>query len=410
MPETPVIAIALETSRAYGRGLVRGIVRYKRLHGPWTLVASPGHLEKRSPVLRNQGLSGLIAQVSSPQLGRMIRSLNLPTIVIEPELARLVGVSHKVSLAEIRSDSEAIARMVATHLLERGFKRFAYCGLPDRLWSGVRQKVFAESVAEAGYSCEIYPFPRGEQYHTWQRELPLVAQWLSGLQKPIGLMVANDDRGLQVLRACRAARVQVPEEVAVVGVDDDELVCEVCDPPLSSVSVDVENAGYAAASLLDAMMGGHATERHEIVVKPLWVTSRRSSDAMAQDDPLIAQVLRFIRDNAGRPIGVQDVVENSGLARRTLEKQFVDATHTSIGHEIMRCRVERAKPLLIETTLPMARVAAAAGFPATKPMARAFREFEHCLPWEYRKAHGAKATTSLSSSLSSRPGKRTRRL
>lgn len=386
MNEIPKIAVLLETSREYGRSLLRGIIRYARLHGPWTLVASPGHIAERLPPLGRTELQGIIGPVVSARVAHKIQELGLPTIATEARATGLRAVRKAAGLAEIRADSAAIARMAAEHLLERGFQHFGFCGLCRMAWSDARRQAFSGLLTEAGFSCHVYPLPQHRRDERWEREMPAVVRWLRGLPKPAGVMVCNDDRGLRVLRACRAAGLQVPEEIAVVGVDDDDLVCELCNPPLSSVSMDLENAGYAAAELLDRMMAGREVGFHEIVIRPTWVTTRRSSDVVAQDDRLVSDLLRFIRDNASRPIGVPDIIERSQVSRRTLERRFVEAIGRSIHDEITRCRLERAKRLLRESESPMSGVAVASGFPNVKPMVRAFRQFENCSPWEYRKA------------------------
>ena len=389
MDEIPKVAVLLETSRGYGRQLLAGILRYRRLHRPWSLVVSPGHFAQHVPQLQNERLSGAITRLT-PALTRMIHEQKLPVITMEAFSEEFAKVHRRLGLCEIHSDSVAIGRMAAEHFLDRGFRHFAYCGIShDCLWSDVRQKGFAKRVEESGYSCHVYPIARSETYGHWDHNVPVLAKWLAGLPKPLGLMVANDDRSLTALHACRIAGLQVPEEVAVVGVDDDELVCELCDPPLSSVATDLESAGYDAAELLDHMMAGRVSGFHQIIVKPLWVTTRRSSDVIAQDDRLVAGMLRFIRDHAGRPIGVRDVVEHCELSRRTLERRFSEAMGHSILDEITRQRLERAKRLLLETRLAMHRVALAAGFSNEKSMHRAFRQIIGCSPWRYRQdEHG----------------------
>lgn len=200
-------------------------------------------------------------------------------------------------------------------------------------------------------------------------------------------MACNDDWAGKVLDACTLAGISVPDDVAVIGVDNDELVCELSTPPLSSVSLNLESAGYEAATLLDGLISGRIHGHHEVLVKPRWVVTRRSTDVVAQEDRNVAAALRFIRDHAGRPIQVPDVVAHSGLPRRSLERRFALAVGHSILEELARCRLDRARRLLLETDLSIERVALAAGFSAPKRMAHAFRQFEGMLPNHYRQAH-----------------------
>jgi LacI family transcriptional regulator len=386
MAAIPKVALLLETSRSYGRGLLRGIIRYSRLHGPWNLEMSPGHFAQKLPAIRRRGLSGIIARISTPQLAQAIRAAGVPAIALEASFDEFATVNPRLGFAEIRSDSPAIGRLAAEYLLARDFRQFAYCGIPNCLWSKVRQEYFAACIAEAGYPCHVYrQAANNKQLREWQHELPILAKWLCDLPRPLGLLAGNDDRGRKVLIACQAAGLQVPEDVAVIGVDNDELLCEVCDPPLSSVAMELEAAGYAAAELLDGMMTGRVTGPREIVVKPTAVVTRRSSDVLAQRDRVVAGVLQFIRDNAARPIGVREVIGQTDLARTSVERRFRQATGRSILEEITRRRLERATRLLAETDLPMQRVAAIAGFSQLRAMNRAFHTHQRCTPWQYRK-------------------------
>jgi LacI family transcriptional regulator len=385
MAAIPKVALLLETSRSYGRGLLQGIIRYSRLHGPWNLEMSPGHFEQKLPAIRRRGLSGIIARISTPQLAKAIHAAGVPAIALEASFQEFATVNPRLGIAEIRSDSAAVGRLVAEYLLARDFRQFAYCGIPNCLWSKVRQEQFTACVSECDYPCYVYQQPANRQLREWQHELPILAKWLCALPRPLGVLAGNDDRGRKVLLACQAAGLQVPEDVAVIGVDNDELLCEVCDPPLSSVAMELEAAGYAAAELLDAMMAGRVTGQQEIVVKPTAVVTRRSSDVLAQRDRMVAGALQFIRDNAARPIGVSDVIGLTDLARTSVERRFRQATGRSILEEITRRRLERARRLLAETDLPMQRVAAIAGFSQLRAMNRAFHTHQRCTPWQYRK-------------------------
>jgi LacI family transcriptional regulator len=387
MTDIPKVALLLETSRIYGRELLRGIVRFTRLHERWTLEFSPGHFQQQLPKMQREGVQGIIARISSPELAQAIRAEGVPAIALEASFEEFATVNPKLGLCEIRSQSEAIGRMAAEHLLERGFREFAYCGIPQCLWSQVREQAFVRRVAESGFLCHVYAMSLSRRRKQWERERPLLRSWLSELPKPIGLMACNDDRGRKVLIACRDAQVVVPDEVGVVGVDNDDLVCDLCDPPLSSVALDLQSAGYAAAKLLSEMMAGQTHGYFEVPITPLWVASRLSTDVIAQEDRVLAAALRFIRDSATRPIGVSDVVKQTGLSRRSLERRFQSGIGHTILDEITRCRLVRAKRLLLETELTVEAVAAAAGFSGLKPLVRAFRANEDLSPAEFRRKH-----------------------
>ena len=216
-------------------------------------------------------------------------------------------------------------------------------------------------------------------------------EWLKSLPKPVGLMACNDSCGCNVLQTCARAGLRVPEDVAVVGVDNDEMMCEVSSPRLSSVALDLEKAGYMAGKLLDDLMAGRACDGRLVQVEPTHVVARESTDVIVQQDPVVANALRFIRNHAGRPIGVLEVAEGVGVCRRTLERRFFRAIGRSPLKEIARCRVERAKRLLSETDLPHHRVAAAANFGGLKALNRTFREIEGLPPSVFRQADRSSA-------------------
>jgi len=380
----PKVALLIETALGYGRGLLRGIVRYGRLHGPWAFYITPGDLKQVLPKMEQWGGTGIIARIETPQVAKAILATGLPVIALDLSHRQLASGGPLAGVSEICPDSHKAGRMAAEHLLERGFKRFAMVGSPGNPpWSIRREEGFTARLAEDSLSCEIYPLPRPKD-REWGREQALMAAWLGRLPKPIGLMACDDDRGRQVLEACRAAAARVPEDVAVVGVDNDELLCELCDPPLSSVALDTEHAGYQAAALLDGLMSGRTRSPQRILVEPLYVVTRRSTDVLALEDREVAAAVRFILDHAGQPLGVKEVVRHLTLSRRALELRFRRAVGRSIHAEIEHVRLERARRLLLETNITVAQVAEASGFAAASYFSRAFHKKYGISPTEYR--------------------------
>lgn len=384
----PQVALLLETSTEYGRGLLRGIVRYSRLHGPWSLYVAPGHLEQALPKAKSWSGTGIIARIRSPEMAKLIRATGLPFVASSLDESRSPGRGDK--FGEIRTNSAAIAQMAAAHLVERSLRRFAFCGFVGCAWSIHREEVFSQHLRDLGFPCETHRIElanwmqRPNWIETWEDEQPILVDWLKSLPKPVGLMACNDICGREVLQACAAAGLRVPDDVAVVGVDNDEMMCELSSPPLSSVSLDLEKAGYEAARLLDGLMSGHFSGAYVVQVEPLYVVTRQSCDVIAQDDPCIATALRFIKNHAGQAISVPSVVEQVGVSRRTLERRFVRAVGRSILSEITHCRLERAKRLLLETDLPSHRVATGAGFGSTKTFNRVFRRAAGLPPKRFR--------------------------
>ena len=388
MVRIPRVALLLETSTEYGRGLLRGIVKYVRLNGPWSVYISPGHFEQALPKAKSWPGTGIIARIHSSHMAEMVLGTGLP--VVASPLEEMPWDQPQGDFCEIRTNSRAIARMAAQHLMEQGLLHFGFCGFGTCQWSLHREQAFAECLAEAGLTCHSRHIQfanwiqRPDWIQTWESERPRIERWLQSLPKPVGVMACNDACGREVLQACATAGLHVPDQVAVVGVDNDELFCELSDPPLSSVALNLEQAGYEAALLLDAMMLRQPKPQETIFVNPVRVVARRSSEIIAHDDPLVVAALRFIKDHAGQPIGVPDVVSELRVCRRTMERRFSRAIGRSILSEIIRCRLDRAKRLLIETDLPVHLVATSSGFLSIKTFNRAFLRAEGRTATGYR--------------------------
>lgn len=385
MRATPKVALLIETARGYGRDMLRGIVHYSRLHGPWAFYVTPGDFEQAVPKMRQWGGTGIIARIETRHVEQAILASNLPTVALDLSEEQLRS-SHPLSqFCEVASDSPGAARLAAEHLLARGFRHYAFVGRPGRVWSDRREQAFCQRIHEAGFPTHVYRHPKAKRDRVWEREHGILARWLQELPKPAGLMACNDDRGREVLECCRTAEVRVPEELAVIGVDNDELLGELADPPLSSVALNAEAGGYRAAALLSDLMAGRITRPQRQVVEPLWVVTRRSTDIVALDDPEVAAALRFLQDRAGLPIRVQDVVNHLQISRRALEIRFHRAVGRTLHAELQRLRLERAKRLLLETELPVPKVAESAGYHNASYLAQVFRQTLGITPAQFRR-------------------------
>ncbi|MHB0959376.1 MAG: XylR family transcriptional regulator [Pirellulaceae bacterium] len=383
--QTPRVALLIETARGYGRGMLRGIVRYGRLHGPWSFYLTPGDFQQALPRMQQWGGAGTIARIETPTIAKAILAARVPTIALDLSDAQLRPDNPLSRLSQVESDSAGAARMAAEHLLERGFRGYAFVGIAGRVWSRRRQESFCAAIAQHGFAAHVYPPPRRKQDRQWEREQGHLSAWLAALPKPIGLMACDDERGREVLEACRVAALQVPEEVAVVGVDNDELLCELADPPLSSVALNAEQGGYRTAELLDQLMRHKSRKQRRLLVEPLHVVTRRSTDIVAIQDRSVASALHFIHQQARRPIQIDDVVRHVAISRRALEIRFRAAIGRTILSEIQRIRLQRAKRLLLETDLPLPAVAESAGFGTPSYLVQVFRQRVGVTPAKYRR-------------------------
>lgn len=261
---------------------------------------------------------------------------------------------------------------------------WTFCLRRSRSWSKRREREFALQLQKSGFVPHIYQPPEKPADRIWEREQTLIVEWLRKLPKPVGLFACNDDRGREVLEACRLMNLRVPEGIAVLGVDNDEVFCGLAYPPLSSVALNGETAGYRAAELLDGMMHGLIPKPRRIQVEALGVVTRRSTDIVAVEDEDVASALQYIHREQGRNISVESVVQEVAVSRRNLEKRFRDTIGRTILEEIQITRLERAKRLLLETTYPVSKVAELAGFGTTGYFIQFFQNRVGKTPRKYR--------------------------
>ena len=383
--QTPRVALLVETSLGYGRRFLRGVKRYARLHGPWGFYITPADLRQVLPRMKEWGGTGIIARLETPQLEKAVLATGLPTIALDLTYRQQAAGSRLARVHEVRPDSRAAGRLAAEHLLDRGLRSFAFVGLSSEVpWSAERGQGFTERLAAAKLPYAEFPLPRRVADREWGREQAILAAWLATLPRPLGLLACDDDRARQVCEACHGADLAVPDDVAIVGVDNDDLLCELADPPLTSVALDSETAGWEAAALLDRLMRGERLPPQRILVAPTGVIVRRSSDVRVTDDPAVRLAVRFITDKAALPIRVADVVAAAGAKRRSLELRFQTALGRSIVAEIQRARLDRARRLLTESDLSVERIAAASGFSSSGYLIRLFKREMGLAPGAFR--------------------------
>ena len=379
----PHVALIVETSTAYGRAILSGISQYVREYGPWTVYIEQRSLQDPAPPwLERWNGDGIIARASTPQSARKLAKTGVPTVDLNDQVRGL-------GLPQIHSDHAAIARLAADHLIDRGFRHFAYFGFPIFEWSVRRQEAFTNHVLAAGHQFhEGLPGRRvhwSHQQASWEDEIEGVAQWVKRLPKPLGIMAGNDIRGIQMLDACRRAGVAVPEEVAVVGVDNEELVCLLAYPPLSSVVPDAYRVGYESAALLDRMMKGHPVTEMLRSIPPVSVATRQSSDVTAIANPCLASAMQFIRESACQGIGVDDVLAHLSVSRSVLQRLFRKELGQTILDAITATRMHRVKQLLAETDLSLNDIADRAGFSYVEYLSTSFRHHTGQSPSSYRR-------------------------
>lgn len=384
----PRVALLVETSQSFGRKLLRGIAGYVRENDPWSVFLTERAVCDGVPEwLKKWSGDGIISRINTPDVEQSLARLDIPIIDLNEKL-RGMGVPL------ISNDHYAVGQMAAGHLLMRGFVHFAYLGHNGLYWSDRRRDAFAQTVRDAGGDVKLYcchgKGPQRFLDRSWELEMESVVRWVQKLPRPVGIMTCDDFRGLQLLEACAIADVAVPQEVAVIGVGDDDVACELANPPLSSIQLNAYRMGYEAAAQLDRLMRGETPPEVELLIPPLDVATRQSTDIMAIDDPIVAKAMRFIHLHACDGINIDDVLRHTIVSRSTLQDRFRKTLNSSIHDVIVGIRIKRAKELLAETELPLSAIADRAGFAHVEYLSTAFKKLTGWTPLKYREEHGRK--------------------
>jgi LacI family transcriptional regulator len=282
--------------------------------------------------------------------------------------------SFAAGVPYVGAEERQIVHLAAQHLIDRGVEHFAVCGARRTANPALAQRgeLFRQFVEERGHgACSLYPGAADNSEQAQQR----LAEWINAQPKPLGILAANDRWGLRVLDACRLAGVAVPDDVAVIGVDNDQALCDLAIPPLSSVEVNAEGIGYEGAALLDRMMSGQTAPRDAILLAPRGVVARRSSDTVASEDEDVSRAVKFIRERASCAVGLQvdDVLGYTGTSRASLQQRMKKLLGHTIHQEIQRARLDRAKELLAMSGMTIKQVARESGFASVQYMTRVFR-------------------------------------
>jgi len=374
------VAILVETSTSWGTEIVRGIAAYAERHGPWFFYLEPrGRYESLHLPAHWKG-RGIIARVITPVLAREIIASGIPAVNVSSfdfEPGRIPTCT---------SDEQAIGVLVAEHFLHRGFTQFAYCGVENRPGYIDRMgQSFLRRVQKSGFAARTFNSAQSPNVaRTWRQQRRSLGRWLERLPKPVGLLVWNDVRGHQITEACRYSGISVPDEVAVIGGEYDELTGSIASPPLSSVDPGAFGIGYRAAELLDRLMAKKSAPAKPIRVAPVGIMVRASSDTVAVDDPELAAAVRYIHQRAINGISVKDVVQHISLSRRGLELKFQRYLGHSPAREIRRIQLDKARRLLTNTRMTIPQVAAACGFSSPETFTKIFRRSMDLPPTAYR--------------------------
>lgn len=402
MPEVKKVALRFSLTSGFSRDVVQGVIAYMRKHGFWQI-----DIRSEEPItltswakLRTWRGDGIIAPVYRTDQINMLQEKGIPVV-------NTAAAIEGMPFPTISFDNEAIGKLAAEHLLEHKLDRFAFIGPKEWDYSVLRCNSYAKTLAKQSAPCTkcwIRPASPAKPLNKTWVESSHYLEAVKQLQPPMGVFASNDRVGYGILQACLQLGLRVPEDICLIGVDNDEILCNLANPNLSSISLSGEEFGYKAAAMLDAQMRGNPLGNDSLLIPPDRVVLRNSSDFLTVDDHFVSDALRYIRNHSGRFIDVSDVMSIMSISRRSLERRFQDIVGHGIYKEITRCHVERAKELLEQTEWPISRLAQEAGFNSTSRFEDTFRKGTGMSASTYRKKQEKKADVNP---LESRETKRT---
>ncbi|MFI4911812.1 MAG: substrate-binding domain-containing protein [Sedimentisphaeraceae bacterium JB056] len=376
------IGLFIDTSRIVGRGILRGFANYSKMHSTWMLnptsVNNKHKLSLSNLKKSNYDALVIVEQNIPDEIHDFIQSNNIPSVI------KCDCCDIKLA-CNIVSDNFKIGSMAADYFLKKGFTNFAYCGISETNWSVTRKNKFIESIVDAGFDNKnIYckEFPR----HLTTATLRKAELWLEKLPKPIALLADNDEFARKIIDICnRTHKINVPFDISVLGIDNDDLVCDISNPPISSIARNFSQVGFEAAEWIDAALSMDFFEAKNIVLEPIEIITRQSTDIYATDDDNIKAALEYIKKNANKDITVDDVAIETAVSRRSLERRFMQVLHTTINQEIRRVRNDLIAQFLENTDLSISEIADKMGFKSNKHIARYFAYTKNISPLSYRK-------------------------
>ena len=381
------IILLLDFAEEYSKSLMKGINAYSKEFGPWIFCRMP--LFHRETVGIDGILKwalewkadGIVGQLYNKDIEKIVQA-GIPVIAQDfkerfTEIPNITGGYHEAG------------QLGADYFLKKGFTNFAFYGFNDIVWSRERAEGFEERLKKREHKVHYFEHKKARSTELWYYKPSSLSRWLKSLPKPIGLMTCDDNQGQHITEVCRQLGIRIPEEVAVLGVDNDEMICDLSDPPLSSIALDAEKGGYDAAKLLDHMIKHGTSKYYDIIVKPVQVITRHSTDIYATNDDHIASSLKYIHQNIDKNLHVDEVVKQVPLSRRALEKRFLEITGYPIYKYIFNLRIEKFTQKLLDTDMSVFEIALDMGLTDSKNIARQFRQAKGCSPSVYRNRYVA---------------------
>ena len=380
------IILLSDFSEEYNKNLLRGITRYSKDHGPWTFCKMPTYYRE------TLGIDGILKWAQEWEANGIIGQFYNGEEVEKFTKARIPVIAQDfkerfTDIPNITGAYRETGALGADYFLKKGFKNFAFYGFGNIVWSRERAEGFEEKIQEAGFDVHYYENKDSRGVDLWYYKPSALSDWLKSLPKPVALMACDDNQGHHITEAARHAGIRIPDELAVLGVDNDEMICDLSDPPLSSIELDSEKSGYEAARLMEQMIEDQVCCADDIVVNATQVVTRHSTDIFASKDKYIVSALKYIHGNLDKNLKVDQVLKEVPLSRRSLEKRFIMTTGYPVYEYIYNQRIEKFTQKLLETDMTIFEIALDLGLSDSKNIARQFKQIKGVTPMEYRKQH-----------------------
>ncbi|WP_298653130.1 DNA-binding transcriptional regulator [uncultured Proteiniphilum sp.] len=379
------ILILIDYSSEFSRRLLRGLIQYSKEHGPWIFYRLPSYYKTL------YGKEGIVEWAKEWEADaivarwdhegtNLLASLNIPIL--------LQNYKERSSyFSNLTGDYFGTGEMAAQFFIKRRYRNFAFYGNKGVVWSCERAEGFRIQIEKAGGNYYYFESENlnGEEWGTSHIQLD---EWLLSLPKPVGLFACDDNFALRVSQICKINNIRIPEDIALLGVDNDELICNLSDPPISSIVTDVERGGYEAGRLIDRLIKGELKDPFNIIVRPTRFELRKSTERYDISNEYISQIVNYIEDNFTSNIVIESLIEQVPLSRRNLEVKFKDEMGTSIYQFILSCRIDYFAHLLLTTERTLFDLALESGFNDCKNVSRIFKKMKGYTPLEYRKKYG----------------------
>ncbi len=378
------IILLIDFTEDYGKSLLKGFTKYAKENGKWVFCRMPLHfrenlsMENLANFAKEWKADGIVATLYNHADIQKLIDLNIP-VMTEDFKERFQEFSN------ITGDYFEQGQMGAKYFINKGYSNFAFYGFNNIVWSRERGEGFEDTVIQHGGKVHFFNPKKISTRELWHYKPSALSKWLTSLPKPIAIMGCDDERAQNITEACRHSNIKIPEEVAVLGVDNDDLTCNLCDPPLSSIGLGIEQGGYESAKLMHQLIENKSQKPHNIIVKATTVHTRQSTDICATTDKQIATALKFIHQNIENNINVEDILKEVSVSRRVLEKRFFVVTGSAIYKYICNLRIQKFSKRLLESEKSIYEIAVELGFNDNKNLSRLFKQIQGCTPLQYRR-------------------------